>query len=137
MPGTPDCIFSSGHVEEQNENENRIMLQLINKPWESEKYYDTTDFNSVSIDWGDGSPIETISLEEEVNGNDHWRSHTYDSSDNHIIFIEYVDENLNTFSHHFTYRGEMVSNQTIIMMKTKIQMMETKIQMMRNGMNGT
>ena len=106
MPGTPDCIFSSGHVEEQNENENRIMLQLINKPWESEKYYDTTDFNSVSIDWGDGSPIETISLEEEVSGNDHWRSHTYDSSDNsYHIHIEYVDENLRFFSHHFTYRG--------------------------------
>ena len=106
MPGTPDCIFSSGHVEEQNENENRIMLQLINKPWESEKYYDTTDFNSVSINWGDGSPIETISLEEEVNGNDHYRDHTYDSSDDtYNIEIDYIDENNNVFVHQFKYKG--------------------------------
>ncbi len=109
MPGTPDCIFTSGRVEEQNENEDVINLQLTNQDWQSEKYYNTPDFEFVTINWGDGSSIETIDLSESVHGNDHWRSHNYDtsSSDNDIyeIEIEYTDENENVFSHHFKYRS--------------------------------
>ncbi|CAI8212596.1 MAG: Uncharacterised protein [Methanobacteriota archaeon] len=105
MPGTPDCMYTEGYMLDGNNN---IELYLKTQSWEGNQYFDTTNFENININWGDGTTetLELGSWESDSYDNYLYHQYTNDPGYENQITVDYKDFDDNHYYHYFTYKND-------------------------------